>query len=417
MDVVRSQPTHTTFPSRRFAIIAIALLLAGITLAVARLKPAAIGVDRASVIIETVKRGPMTRETRGSGVLAPETTRLVTATTDARVERVVVQPGTVVTADTVILDLADAQQQQAARDAEWQLRAAEAQFETLRAQLESQRLDTEAAVAQLKSEAEQARLHAEADAELERQGLAASITRKVSQSNASSLAQRVAIEEQRLRVSVSSRQSQLAAARAQVEQRRAMFDLQRERSQSLTVRAGINGVVQLVAVQAGQSVTAGTTLARIAQPDRLKAEIRVADTQAKDVVIGQKATIDTRNGIVNGRVARIDPAVTNGTVVVDVALLDPLPAGSRPDLAIDGTIELDRLADVTYVARPVSAQENATGNVYRVSHDHTSAVRTTVQFGRASATTIEIRGGLAAGDEVIVSDTSAFDTHERIALK
>jgi HlyD family secretion protein len=416
MDVVRTQP-RTVFPARKVTIAVVTVLLAGITLAVTRLKPASMSVDRSNVVIEAVKRGPMTREVRGSGVLAPETTRLVTATTDARVERVIVQPGTVVSADTIILDLADAQQQQSARDAQWQLRAAEAQFETLRAQLESQRLDTESAVAQLKSEAEQARLRAEADAELERQGLAASITRKVSQSNANALAQRVAIEERRLRVSSQSRQSQLAAQRANVEQRRAMFELQGERSRSLNVRAGIDGVVQLIAVQVGQSVTAGATLARVAQTDRLKAELRVADTQAKDVAIGEKATIDTRNGIVNGHVSRIDPAVTNGTVVVDITLNDPLPPGARPDLAIDGTIELDRIADAIYVSRPVSAQENAAGTVYRVSRDHASAVRTIVQFGRASSNTIEIRRGLAAGDEVIVSDTSAFDTHERIALK
>jgi len=416
MDVVRTQ-TRPAFPARNVAIVAIALILAAVTLAVVRMKPAAVTVEGSSVVIEPVKRGEMTREIRGTGVLAPETTRLITATTDARVERVVAQPGTLVTADSVILDLADAQQQQVARDAEWQLRAAEAQYETLRAQLESQRLDIESAVAQLRSEYEQARLHAEADAELERQGLAAQITRKVSENTAQSLKHRVEIEEQRLSVSAGLRQSQLASQRAQVEQRRAMLELQRERSQSLTVRAGIAGVVQQIAVQVGQSVTAGATLARIAQTDRLKAEIRVADTQAKDVVIGQKATIDTRNGIVNGRVSRIDPAVANGTVAVDIALLDPLPAGSRPDLAIDGTIELDRLADVIHVARPVTAQENAAGTVYRVSRDRSTAARTTVQFGRTSANTIEVRNGLAPGDEIIVSDTSAFDSHERIALK
>jgi len=416
MDVVRTQ-TRPAFPARNVAIVAIALILAAVTLAVVRMKPAAVTVERSSVVIEPVKRGEMTREIRGTGVLAPETTRLITATTDARVERVVAQPGTLVTADSVILDLADAQQQQVARDAEWQLRAAEAQYETLRAQLESQRLDIESAVAQLRSEYEQARLHAEADAELERQGLAAQITRKVSENTAQSLKHRVEIEEQRLSVSAGLRQSQLASQRAQVEQRRAMLELQRERSQSLTVRAGIAGVVQQIAVQVGQSVTAGATLARIAQTDRLKAEIRVADTQAKDVVIGQKATIDTRNGIVNGRVSRIDPAVANGTVAVDIALLDPLPAGSRPDLVIDGTIELDRLADVIHVARPVTAQENAAGTVYRVSRDRSTAARTTVQFGRTSANTIEVRNGLAPGDEIIVSDTSAFDSHERIALK
>ena len=416
MDVVRTQP-RSLFPARKIAIAAVIVLAAAVTIGLARLKPAAPEVDRSAVLVDAVKRGPMLREIRGNGVLTPETTLLITATTDARVERIVAQPGTLVSADTVIIDLADAQQQQTARDAEWQLRATQAQLETLRAQLEAQRLTLEASVAQLRSEYEQAKLRAEADAELERAGLAAHITRKLSQTTADELGRRLAIEEQRLHVSSASQSSQLAAQRAQVEQRKAMLDLQQERSRSLTVRAGIDGVLQQIAVQAGQSVVAGATLARVAQTDRLKAELRIADTQAKDVAIGQAAKIDTRNGIVNGRVTRIDPAVTNGTVVVDVALLDPLPPGSRPDLSVDGAIELDRITDAVYVTRPVAAQENANGSVYRLSSDHNTAVRTPVQFGRASATAIEIRNGLAPGDDVIVSDTSAFDTHERISLK
>jgi HlyD family secretion protein len=416
MDIVRVQESRR-INTRAVGIGAAILGIILVTVLLARLKPAARPVDRSALVIDTVRRGPMTREIRGSGVLAPELVRWITTSVDARVERVVVQPGTVVTPDTILIELSDAQQQQTSRDAEWQLRAAEADYETTRAQLESERLDREAAVARLKSEYEQARLRAAADAELERQGLAAKITRQLSQTTAEELARRLKIEEERLRVSASSQRSQLAGRRAQVEQRRAMLDLQQERTRSLVVRAGMNGVLQQVSVQAGQSVPAGTAIARVAQTERLKAEVRVPETQAKDIAIGQPAKIDTRNGVVNGRVTRVDPAVTNGTVAVDVAIDEALPPGARPDLSIDATIELDRLADVIFVARPVNAQENGSGVVFRLDKGGSTATRVPVQFGRASASTIEIRSGLAAGDEVIVSDTSALEKHERIQIK
>jgi HlyD family secretion protein len=416
MDIVRVQESRR-INTRAVAIGAAILGVILVTVVLARLKPAARPVDRSALVIDTVRRGPMTREIRGSGVLTPELVRWITTSVDARVDRVVVQPGTAVTPETVLIELSDAQQQQTSRDAEWQLRAAEADYETTRAQLDSERLDREAAVAQLKSEYEQARLRAAADAELERQGLAAKITRQLSQTTAEELARRLTIEEERLRVSASSQRSQLASRRAQVEQRRAMLDLQQERTRSLVVRAGMTGVLQQVSVQAGQSVPAGTAIARVAQTDRLKAEVRVPETQAKDIAIGQPAKIDTRNGVVSGRVTRVDPAVTSGTVAVDVAIDGALPAGARPDLSIDATIELDRLADVIFVARPVNAQENASGVVFRVDKGGSSATRVPVQYGRASASTIEVRTGLAAGDEVIVSDTSALERHERIQIK
>lgn len=414
MDIVRTS-NHRKLTRR---VIYAALILGAVvltTVAFARLEPAAPPVEANSLVIETVGRGPLTRAVRGSGVLVPENVRWIAAATDGRVERVVVQPGTAVTAGSVIIELSDPQQQQSTRDAEWQLRAAEAAYEAARAELESNRLDQQSATARLRAEAQQARLRAKADAELAAAGLAASITKQLSESTAVSLDERVKIEEQRLATLTSSQRARLAALQAEVEQRRAMVDLQRQRSESLQVRAGIDGVLQAVAVQAGQRVSSGTTLARVAEPSRLKAEIRVAETQAKDLVTGQAAQIDTRNGIVAARVARIDPAANNGTVLVDLSIDGALPAGARPDLSVDATIELEKLASVLHVARPVRAQESASGTVFRVDGD--KATRVKVAFGRASATDIEIRGGLAAGDRVIVSDDSSYDKYDAINIK
>jgi HlyD family secretion protein len=414
MDIIRPS-TKKRFSPALIAGIVVAVLVA--TIALARLKPAATPVERSGIVTDVVRRGAMTRDVRGTGVLTPVDIRWIAATTDARVERIVAQPGTVVKADSVIIELSDPQQQQAGRDAEWQLRAAVADYEAMRAQLESERLDREAAVARLRSEREQARLHAEADAELERAGLAAKITRKISQTTSDELDRRLAIEETRLRVSASSQRSRLAAQQAQVEQRRAMAELQQDRTRSLQVRAGIDGVLQQINVQAGQRITAGTNIARVARPDQLKAEIRVAEMQAKDLAAGQRAKIDTRNGIVDAHVVRVDPAVREGTVTVDLAFDGPLPAGARPDLTVDATIELDRISDTLYVNRPVNAREEKSGTMWKVVDNGNSAVKVAVEFGRGSSNAIEVRKGLNAGDAVIVSDTSAFDEQERVNLK
>lgn len=414
MDIVRTASSRTIPRRALYAALALAAIVLT-SVAFARLEPAAPPVASTSLVIETVSRGPLTRAVRGSGVLVPENVRWIAAATDGRVERVAVQPGTAVKAGTVILELSDPQQQQSMRDAEWQLRAAEAAYEAAKAELASNRLDQESATARLRAEADQARLRAKADAELAAAGLAANLTRQLSESTAASLEQRVKFEEQRIGVLASSQRARLAALQAEVEQRRAMLDLQRQRSESLQVRAGIDGVLQAVAVQAGQRVNAGTTLARVAQPDRLKAEIRVAETQAKDLVAGQVAQIDTRNGIIAGRVSRIDPAASNGTVLVDLSIDGALPAGARPDLNVDATIELEKLAGVIHVARPVRAHENAPGTLFKVNGDE--AVRVKVEFGRASATDIEIRSGLRPGDRVIVSDDSAYDEFEQIKIE
>lgn len=414
MDIAR---TPGTSGKRRQLIaggvIAVAIIVA--TVAFARLRPAAPSVDRSTVIIDTVEQGPFTRAIRATGTLVPENIRWITAAnSDARVERVLAQPGTTVRADTILIELSDPQQEQSASDASWQLRAAEAAYEAATAELANERLDREAAAARLRAEYEQARLRAKADAELEKAGLAASITRQLSQTTADELARRVEIENRRVATVATSQRARLAALSAQIEQARALNTLRRQQTASLLVRAGIDGVLQQVSVQAGQRVTAGTNLARVAEPNRLKAEVRVAEVQAKDVIVGQPASIDTRNGIVQARVARIDPAVVNGTVAVDLTIVDPLPAGARPDLTVDATIELDRVPRAIYVTRPVSVQERSSGTLFVVRGSE--AQRVPARFGRASAEAIEILSGLRPGDQVIVSDTTSYERFDRLEL-
>lgn len=414
MDITRT--TDSKKKMRRIygaAAIVVALIVASVALA--RLEPAAPSVERNATVIATVERGPFTRAVRATGTLVPENIRWISAATDARVERIVVQPGSVVTADTVILELSDPQQQQSASDASWQLRAAEAAYEAAQAELESERLDREAAAARLRAEHEQARLRAKADADLAKAGLAAAITQQLSQSAADELARRVEIEERRVVSLANSQRARLATLAAQVEQARALHGLRQQQTASLSVRAGIDGVLQQVGVQAGQRVTTGTNLARVAEPSRLKAEVRVAEVQAKDVAIGQNATIDTRNGVVAARVARVDPAVRDGSVVVDLAITGPLPEGARPDLTVDATIELQRIADTVFVSRPVSVQELSSGTIFRVEGNEARRVRVT--FGRASADTIEVRGGLRPGEQVIVSDTSQYERFDRLEIE
>lgn len=416
MDVSRASGSKKKLV-KRLIMAGVVVVIALGTFGLSRMRNAAPTVERNAVVIETVRRGPMLREIRGSGVLTPEEVRWIAIPTDGRVERVLVQAGSTVTPETVIVELSNDQQQQSARDSEWQLRAAEADHETMRAQLDNERLDHEAAVAHARADSKQAQLRASADAELERQGLAAHITSQLSKTSADELARRVDIEEERLRVSQHAQGSRLAAARAQIEQRRAMYELQQTRVDALRVRAGIAGVLQQVDVQTGQRVVAGTTIARVARPDRLKAQVRIAESQAKDITVGQHATIDTRNGIVSAHVARVDPAVREGTVTVDLQIDGALPAGARPDLSVDAIIELDRIPDAVYVARPASAQENTPGTIFKVTGNGDQAERVKVLFGRASATAIEIRSGLKAGDQVVVSDSTAWDRSDQIRIQ
>lgn len=387
-----------------------------ITLGLSRLKPAAPAVERATVWIDQVKRGPMLRQVRGLGTLVPVEIRWIPALTPGRVERIVTLPGTELQPDTVILELSNPELELEALDAESQLRAAEAQAIELKVRLKSQHLDQQAAAARVQAEFNQAKLRADADEELAQQGLLADINYKVSRGTADELANRHRIEQERLGIAEEAIEAQIAVQRAQVEQRRAQARLKRAQVRALFVCAGISGTLQVVPVEVGQQVTPGTNLARVAQPERLKAVIRVAETQAKDVTIGQVASIDTRNGVVPGKVARVDPASQNGTVTVDVALTDALPKGARPDLTVDGTIELERLEDVLYVGRPAQGQPDSLVGLFRLGEGTSEATRVKVRLGRASVNTIEIVEGLKEGDQVILSDTSAWDAFDRIRL-
>jgi HlyD family secretion protein len=358
----------------------------------------------------------MIRDVRGTGRLVPEEIRWIAAATEGRVEAVRIQPGAAVTADTVILDLANPQQLQAALDAELARRAAEADLRSLEARLEGQLLEQQATLGRVRSEYEQAKLRADADEELARQGLVADINRRISQKSAEELEKRAAFEERRLDALRSSNDAQLAAGRASFDQFAALERLKKNQADSLRVRAGIDGVLQQVSVEVGQQVAPGTSLAKVVRPERLKAELRIAETQARDVTIGLVARIDTRNGIVRGKVSRVDPAAQAGTVTVDVALVDPLPRGARPDLTVDGTIEIERLENALHVNRPVHAEEGATISLFVVGRDGT-ARRTNVAIGRTSVGSAEIVRGLAAGDVVVLSDTSAWDDENQIRLR
>ena len=387
-----------------------------LTLGVSRLKPAAPTVERATVVIDTVRRGEMVREVRGLGTLVPEDIRWIALQTEARVERRVLLPGTIVKPDSVILELSNPELENQAQEADSQARAAEAQLTELKVRLESQLLDQKAAAARVEAESKQARLRADADDELHKSGLIADITLKLSQSAAAELEHREKIEHQRLAIAGEAIEAQLKVQQADVENKRAAARLRRSQVEALHLRAGIDGVLQQVPVEVGQRVAAGTNLTRVARPDKLKAEIRIPETQAKDVVEGQKATVDTRNGFVAGRVIRVDPAVQNGTVTVDIALVGELPRGARPDLTVDGTIELERLADAVFVGRPAMGQPMSTIGLFRLVKGTNEAVRVRVGLGQASVSTIVVKEGLDVGDEVILSDTSAWDSADRIRL-
>ncbi len=403
---------------RRLAYTAVAVVaVALITLGVSRLKPAAPTVDRAVVYMDTVQRGSMLRQVRGTGTLVPENTRWIPALTEGRVERIILRPGVTVEPDTVILELSNPELEQQLAEAELLLRAAEADYENLKVGLDSEMLTQRAGAARVQAEFQQARLQAEADTQLAADGLTSDLIMKISVSRAEELENRTQIEQERLQIASLSAAAQLVAQRARVEQARSTYDLRRNQVDRLHVRAGDPGVLQVVPVEVGQSVAPGDNLARVADPTNLKAELRIAETQAKDIQIGQVARVDTRNGVITGRVARIDPAVQNGTVTVDVTLEGELPRGARPDLTVDGTVELERLVDILYVGRPAFGQEDSTIGLFRIVNENGDADRVAVRLGRSSVNTIEILDGLNEGDQVVLSDMSAWDAFDRVRLR
>jgi multidrug efflux pump subunit AcrA (membrane-fusion protein) len=389
-----------------------------ITWGLSRLKPAAPGVDGGTVWRDTVKRGAMDLQVRGLGTLVPEenSQQAVPAVTQGRVVRRLVLPGTIVRADTVIMELSNPEVEQAALDADWQVKAAEAQYNSLKAQLDSQLLDQRATAATVKSDYLQAKLKAEKDSEMARAGIGPEITAELSRASADALTTRNQIESDRVAVFTNSVAAQLAAQKAKVAQLRALYDLKREQLESLKVRAGINGVLQELPVAVGQQVAPSTMLAKVADPTHLKAELKIAETQAKDVQNLQTAEVDTHNGIIPGHVIRIDPAVINGTRTVDVKLDGPLPPGAVPDLSVDGTIEIEHLDNVLYVGRPAFGQAQSTVSLFKVVNNGRDAVRVQVKLGRTSVNTVEILRGLNVGDEVVLSDMSRWDSFDRIRL-
>lgn len=383
---------------------------------VLQLEPAAPTVDRSTVWMDKVSRGPMLRQVRGPGTLVPVEIRWLAASTEGRVDRILVLPGTDVDPDTVILEMSNPELEQSLEDARLQLRAADARYEDLQVQLESQFLNQKALAASVQAEYRTAVLQLEADREIHEQGIIGNLALRFSEERARELEERNRLEQERLGIAAESSEARLAAEASRVEQLRALYELRRSQVDALYVRPDIRGVLQQVPVEVGQRVTPGMNLARVAQPEHLKAELRIAETQAKDVAIGQRASVDTRNGVIEGRVMRIDPAVQDGTVTMDVELLGDLPRGARPDLSVDGTIEIERLENVLFVGRPAYGQSGTTIELFRLLEDGETAERVDVTLGKSSVNTIEIVAGLNEGDEVILSDTSAWEDYRKIRL-
>jgi len=416
MDIPRPDVAAKKRKRRIITISAVALGLILATVALSRLKPAVPSVDRSTVWIDTVKRGPMVRQVRGLGTLVPEDIRWIPANTEGRVEKIIIWPGTHVESDTVILELTSPELEQAAHDAELQATAAEAELTTLRATLQRGLLDQEATTAKARSDYEQAKMERETNDQLAKNGLIAELQYKTSKVKEAELANRDEIEQKRLSFAHDSIDPQLASKQAAVDQAKQLAKLKLDQVEALHVRAGMSGVLQQLPVQIGQRVKVADNMARVADPTRLKAQVKIAETQAKDIQKDQKAVIDTRNGVVDGHVIRVDPAVEQGTVTVDVGIDGELPKGARPDLSVDGTIELERLEDVVYVGRPAFGQENNTVGIFKLVSGSSEAVRTPVKLGKSSVNTIQILSGLQPGDQVILSDTSAWDAHDRIRL-
>jgi HlyD family secretion protein len=418
MDVQRKDAKKKKWIRRIIVILVLLATIPAITIALARLKPAAPSVEMSTLWPDTVKRGEMLREVHGLGTLVPEETMLIPATTDGRVERILLRPGTEVRKDSVIMTLTSPELDTALLNAEFALKAANADYENLRVTLEKARLDMEATAAQVNADYTTAKLKADRDSALSKEGLFSEVDAKISTVTAQQLGSRYQLEQKRLSINTQAEEAQLSAQKVKVEQLRAEYNLKKSQVDQLKVRSGFDGTLQQLPtpVEEGQKVLAGTPLGKVAQRYKLKAELKIAETQVKDIVIGQPAVVDTRNGLINGKVARIDPSILNGTVTVDVALTGELPSAARPDLSVDGTIQLEKLNDVVYVGRPVFGQQDSTVQLFKLEPDGKYANKIKVAFGRSSVNTIEVKDGLKVGDKVILSDMSAYDSYDRIKL-
>jgi HlyD family secretion protein len=417
MDIARPDVKRQKTIRRYIYVGASLFAVVAATAALARLKPAAPSVDRSTIWTDTVKRGPMLREVRGLGTLVPETVWVLPAATDGRVEKRYLLPGTPVKAKTIILDLSNPQLQQEALDAQYQLKGAQASYEQTKAELQNQLMDKRTQAASVSSQYRTAEMQKEAYESLGMLGLKAALDVKTAEVQAEELAKQNDLAQQEVEIFANSINAQLAVQQASVDQKRALYALKESQVDQLHVRAGVDGILQELDVDVGQQVAQGAALAKVSQPNQLKAALQIAETQAKDIQIGQKAAVDTHNGVIAGHVMRIDPSVANGTRTVDVKLDGRLPPGAVPDLSVEGTVEIERLSDVLYVGRPVRGDANSTVGLFKLVDGGSEAVRVPVEIGSESVNTVEIRKGLAVGDAVILSDMSAEDNYDRVELK
>ena len=418
-DIVRDPAILKRKRLRQALYVAVGVLIViAVTITLARMEPAAPTVERATVLVDTVKRGSIVRQVRGLGTLVPEDTRWLPSTTDGRVERILLRPGAQVAPNSVILELSNPQVEQEAINAKLALKSAQAALENLKVQVESEYLTQQSGTAALDAEYQQAKMQADADEELAKEQLISDITRRQSSLKAETLQKRLKMENQRLATARQSIDARIRVQQATVDQAQAVSTLQDSRMTALKVTPGFSGVLQQVPVEVGQRVGPGVNLARVADPGRLKAELKIAETQAKDIEIGQSAEIDTRNGIIAGKVSRKDPAAANGTVTVDVSLTDEtLPRGAVPDLSVDGTIQLERLENILYVGRPSLGQEQSTVGLFKLTNVNGDASRVQVALGKSSVNAIEVKSGLNVGDQVVLSDMSAWDAFDRVRLR
>lgn len=419
MDIVREESVKKRRRLKRIVITVVVLIaVLGITLGVSRMKPAAPSVDTSTVWPDTVKRGAMLRQVRGLGSLIPipEDVRLIPAETDVRVERILVLPGTSVDADTVIMELSNSKLEQEAVDADLQRKSAEADYQNIKVKVQSDLLNYQAEAATVEADYDEAKTSASANKELVKIGVLSDQALKTSVGKEKALATRNQINRDRIAINTKAISTELAVQQAKIDQTRALGQLKHKQLDAMRVRAGIHGVLQELSVQVGQRAAEGTILAKVVQPENLQAELKIPETQAKDILNGLLAEIDTHNGIIKGKVSRIDPSVTNGTVTVDVKLEGEMPKGVRPDLSVDGTITLESLSNVLYVGRPAFGQEKNTVGMFRIDPDSKGATRVPVELGRSSVNTIEIIRGLKEGDRVILSDMSRYDAVDRIRL-
>ena len=427
MDIQRKGAGKRKFIRWTVTIVVLTVAGVGITLGLGRLKPAAPGVEMSTLWPDQVKRGPMLREVRGLGTLVPVDTMLITARTDGRIKRILIRPGTPVKADSIVMVLTSPELETKLVGAEFAQKAAQADYDNLKVTLEKSLLDMQAVAAQVNADYNTAKLEADRDMALAKENLLPTVDAQISEVKAKQLGERVGIEKQRLATYSRTEEAQLAAQKVKIDQLKADYELLKSQVDQLNVRPGFDGMLQalpppLTQVEEGQNVLAGAPLGKVAQPSHLKAELKIAETQVRDIAIGQPAVIDTRlagsgwNGLIDGKVSRIDPSILNGTVTVDVALKGPLPPVLRPDLSVDGTIELEKLDDVVYVGRPVFGQQDSTATLFKIDADGKYANKVKVTFGRSSVTTIEVKDGLKVGDRVILSDMSAYDNYDRIKL-